>query len=201
MIYDGINKGKVRKIAEVYSAMAVLYSINCIHDNYADLNSWINSFLKSPFIDDCEITVFEGEIIKKYETARIDIVKKSETLTGIEILESDDEYCVVRNLQTQDGNGLLSIDSRKSKLNLKVKCRGFGKLQIGLKSVDVIGSEGKSFPIFIDYEKFAVDGRDYLSQNMLLSHDNPHFIELDVEDSQIIHIHIEWLPFEKANSS
>lgn len=201
-IFNEINDNGMPKWENLFSAIAILNSINYTQPNSLDLNSWLNMFFRKPLIEENpEMGIFNEEDLKIYETARIDIIKKNGAINEIKILENSDSFSTVgypKIFQKENSSGFL-LTTRKSGINLKLQCIGDGKLSIFLKSQGITDKKGTRFPIYIDYEKVVIDGKNYLDENKLLCHDDRYFIEIDVHDEQIIQLHFEWSPFSKSS--
>ena len=72
-------------------------------------------------------------------------------------------------------------------------------MTIKLRGVNVKDKQGNRFPVFIDYNRLTVDGEDILESNVLASHDDFYIFNVKVADSQILDVHVEWLPFNASS--
>lgn len=133
--------------------------------------------------------------LKKYGTARIDI-KNYGTNNNVMIL--NDEY-LNANINRPDwfndslGSGI-QIHSYNGCLDLKLKCINDGELKINLRGVDVRDKNDKRFPIYIDYTSFSVNNKPIIEDSEVTWHDRPYTFSKLVLDSEIVDIHIEWMP-------
>ncbi len=140
-------------------------------------------------------------LLKKYHTARIDIKNYGNSNNRIIILENNDPDSQVsepRWFIDYTGKGT-KIASSEGILDLKIKCVNDGVLKIYLRTPDVRDINNKRFPIYIDYTSFTVNNEKILKENKLIWHDRPHIFIKNVQDSEILDIHLQWLPFNAAS--
>ena len=138
--------------------------------------------------------------LEKYYTARIDIKNRGNN-NNVEILEINDlDSKIYRPEWFKDSLGLgINVHSSKGTLDLKIKCINDGELKIELRGLDVRDKNGKRFPVYIDYTKFSINNKPILNTNKLTWHDQPYIFSKSVGDSEIVDIHIEWLPFNLSS--
>ena len=73
-----------------------------------------------------------------------------------------------------------------------------GEFNIFFRGIDFHDKKGVRVPIFIDFTKFVLNGASIFDSRVTVSHDSPYrFIKENVEDGEIIDIHIEWEPFDE----
>ena len=138
--------------------------------------------------------------LKKYYTARIDIKNYGKD-NNIMILKNNDPNSIIYRpdwLNDSLGSGI-QIHSYNGCLDLKVKCINNGELKINLRGIDVRDKNGKRFPTYIDYTNFSVNNESILDHNELTCHDYPYRFSMLVHDSEIVDIHIEWMPFNSSS--
>lgn len=136
----------------------------------------------------------------KYFTARIDMKNMGKANNSLEIISSSDNNLKIfkENWFKDDyGEGLI-LESIASKLDLKIKCINDGELNIQLKSKDIKDKNNLRFPIYIDYTNFIINDIPIIDNHNLHSHDTPFLFKKNVKDSEIIDIHLEWLPFNSS---
>ena len=140
-------------------------------------------------------------LLKKYYTARIDIKNQGDSSNSIVILKnSDDESKVSQPDWFKNHMGIgTKIDSTEGILNLKIKCINDGVLKIHLRSPDIRDVNNKRFPIYIDYTNFSINNDTIFDSNHLIYHDHPYVFTKLVQDSEIVDIHLQWLPFNASS--
>ena len=192
-------------LQQVYAALAILKTIyntcSSIPSDSNDVEKWLNSFTKE--INLPNATTYEiKQLLFKYATARIDLKNVGSKNNKIEILENND----ITSNQTKpswfrgdDGEGII-IESIKGNLDLKVKCVNGGVFKLWLRGPDVRDKNNNRFPIFIDYKKLSINGEEIIKENVLITHDKSFKFSKEVYDSEIISLHIEWLPFNSLSS-
>ncbi len=140
-------------------------------------------------------------LLKKYVTARIDIKNFGNRFNNIIIVENNDSDSEVFHpnwFLDDEGLGTI-VESCNGVLDLKIKCIQNGKLKILLRGVDVRDKHKQRFPIYIDYTNFSVNENVIIDSNTLTWHDNSYVFEKYVHDSEILNIHVEWLPFNECS--
>lgn len=133
-----------------------------------------------------------------YLTARIDIKNSGKNHNKMEFLfisDDDSTLSFPKWFDNEDGTGAV-IESSKGKLDLKVKCINEGNLNLILRGIDARDSNGTRIPIFIEFNKVIVNGKQLITEKKLVSHDNLYQCNFEVGDRDIIFIHIEWGPFK-----
>jgi len=136
-------------------------------------------------------------LLRKYYTGRIDIKNYGGSDNNFIILNNSDETSNVSQpgwFNDHTGVGTM-IESLEGILDLKIKCVNDGLLKIYLRSIDSRDVNGKKFPTHIDFINFSVNDDIIFNNSKLVWHDNPYMFSKKVHDSEVIDIHIEWLPF------
>ena len=139
--------------------------------------------------------------LEKYGTARIDIKNQGTSSNNLMILDINDLNSKIdRPNWFKDflGSGT-QIHSSNGILNFKIKCVNDGELVIKLRGVDVRDKNGKRFPVYIDYTNFSVNGKNIINSNELTSHDYPYTFSKLVQDSEIVDIQVQWMPFNPSS--
>ena len=133
-----------------------------------------------------------------YLTARIDIKNNGGHQNKIEFLFISDDNSILSFPQwSNDEKGVGAvIESSKGNLDLKIKCINDGTLNLHLRGIDAKDSKGTRIPIFIEFNKVIVNGKQLINENKLVSHDNSYQCDLKVKNDDILFIHIEWGPFK-----
>ena len=133
-----------------------------------------------------------------YFTARIDIKNSGKFNNQIKFLSISDKESHLTFpawFKHEDGEGAV-IESSKGKLDLKIKCIGNGTLNIRLRGIHARGPNNTIIPIFINYNKLIINGKELLTENIIVSHDKFQDYYFKVYNEDNIFIHIEWLPFK-----
>lgn len=192
-------------LQQVYAALAILKTINNTKINKPiDSNNseiWLNSFIDDVNLPDATTDEIK-QLLIKYAMARIDLKNSGSVQNKLEILENTD----INANQTKpgwfkgdDGEGVI-IESIKGSLDLKIKCISKGIFNLWLRGSDVRDRNNKRFPVFIDFTNLMINNDEIISNNTLVTHDNSFKYSKNVEDSEIINLHIEWLPFNGLSS-
>jgi hypothetical protein len=189
-------------MTHVFSAVSILKIIN--DTKYKEINKegdtveWIKTFLNQEEINEPLSKV--SELLRKYVTARIDMKNIGSEYNTLEVVENDNINSIVsfpKWMSNERGSGF-TLRSYKGSLNLKVKCIRKGLLKIWLRGLDLRDKNGKRFPVYIDYVNFSVNN-DFQFNRKLTSHDKPFIYKKEVNDGEIVDIHIEWMPFSNLS--
>lgn len=209
-VYDSILKSVKNRdyfpIQDMIPAFALIYIIHLIEydADFEIISDWFNSFLDDKYnglnpqmdlMNNPELKL----LLSNFITARIDIKNLNRETNSIELLENSDKLAWVSFpnwLHDEYGSGCV-IKSLAGKLNLKFKCIGDGELVIKLRSINSFDKNKNHYPIYIDYTRFAVNDSDIIEESKLAWHDNPFVYKVNVKDSDIIDIDVEWMPISR----
>ena len=190
-------------LEDAYGVIAVLKIIDAVNYSLRDINNtsfgWLNHYLNIREYEDDTISPLTMNKLFKYITARIDIKNSRLKDNDIIILENSD---IRSNVNTPvwycDDEGIGHVvNSRKGFIDLKVKCIGKGDFKIYLRGLDFRDNVDQRFPIYIDYTKFYINGECIFDSRVSVCHDHYYnYVKYDVEDGEIIDMHIEWEPFD-----
>ncbi|MBQ6099349.1 MAG: hypothetical protein IJL02_05745 [Methanobrevibacter sp.] len=206
-ILDVIKNDNRYPLKHAYAAISIL---KIIHDtqykiiNNESLKKWLKSFLTGqPYeIEEDTINSKIMGLLLKYTTSRIDLLNIGSKENSVEIIEYDDPNLIKsypKWFESDEGKGAC-IQSFKGVLNLKISCIKDGKLRIRLRGSDIRDKNGNRFPVFIDYTKLRINGKNFIENNVLTTHDNCLDFYVDVKDKEILNIYCEWLPFNSSSS-
>lgn len=134
------------------------------------------------------------ELYSKIDVCRIDIKNSFGPQNSINLLSCSDNNVKSEHpkwLEDNKGSGMV-IESNEHNLDLTIKCINSGTLSICIRGPDIRDAHNMRFPFYINYNSFKINGIDQLTQEKIVSHDNPFFIERTVHDGEIINIHLEW---------
>ena len=199
-IYNIAKNTDYYPLKSVYSAIAVLRIANDVELSRAndkkDDMFWFNSFFNEDYIEDVMIHKNKADLIK-YATARMDF--RTIGNNKIEILENSDDYSL--QFSPDWGNSKTGkryiIESYNGSIDLKIRCIGSGKLELSLRSFDYRDKYG-TFPIYINFRNLQVNGERYI-YNKTITHTEKYLFEKDVEDGEILEIHIDWTPLNESS--
>ena len=199
-IYNITKNTDYYPLKSVYSAIAVLriardVEISRLNKKNDDM-FWFNSFFNEDYIKNVMKHENKADLIK-YATARIDF--KAIGDNKIEIIENSDDYSVQSSPDWGNGeNGKMHIvESYSGAIDLKIRCIGDGKLELNLRSYNYMDKYG-TFPIYVNFKNLEVNGERYI-YNKVITHTEKYVFEKEVEDGEILDMHIEWTPLNKSS--
>lgn len=204
-LYNNLSKNienktyfPLQSIIPIVSIMKIINDIEFSRkEQDYDFNAWTDSFFDDGYNNNDGIEPQFRELLINYGIGRIDMINQGNENNEIEILENSDrflEYYYPQWFKRENGQGLV-ITSKKLKLDLKIKCINDGELNIYLKSKQMKDKKGNAFPVYIDYTNVTINGENLLKNPKLVTNNKPHIIQKPVKDSEILDLHIEWLPF------
>ncbi len=135
-------------------------------------------------------------LLSRFNTSKIDIKNKGISTNRIEILDISDDNSDFRRpswLKNKTGEGIM-IHSYNNSLDLKFKCINDGTLEISLRALSLPNFNKVRLPVYINYTKFIVCDEIIFDSDTIASHDESYRFKMEVKDSDIITIHVEWLP-------
>ena len=181
-------------LEDAYAAIAVIKICDCInYSSYTD-SSMLNNLLIN--YDDNDFDSSIKSFLNKYNTARLDIKNygaESNTIKILDISDSSANILYPNWFKNSEGSGVV-IQSMKNFLHIKLKCVGGGNIVFRLRGVDAEINGNGRFPVYINYEKFTVNGVDIFKENKIVWHDKPHIFELSCKDGEIFDLSIGWKP-------
>ncbi|MEE0024275.1 DUF6270 domain-containing protein [Methanobrevibacter sp.] len=155
------------------------------------INYKSNIFLNNNYYD---------KLLENFYNARIDIKNFGKESNDLILVDCDDDLSDIYKpnwLKNEYGVGTV-VSSSKGNINMSFKCVGDGILEIDFMSIDLKDDYGR-IPIFIDYTKINVDGRDIVGNNHTAWHNNPFVFKQKVKNNQIINIRAEWKPLSRGS--
>lgn len=138
-------------------------------------------------------------LLMKYFIARIDIKNTGNVQNNVSIIHANKFNANIYYpswFENNHGKGMV-IQSDCGVLDFELKCVNDGILKILLRAIVHRDKKGNRFPVYIDYTKLSINGTDILKKNKLVNYDAPYLFEQKVKDSEIIKIHVEWMPFNE----
>ena len=144
------------------------------------------------------LSVRKFDIVLRQINARIDIVNTGEGNECIDIMEISDENSLIDYpdwFDKDNGKGAV-INSQKAYLDIKVSCVQDGNLKITLRSRNIHDEDGNRIPVLIDYYNLKINDEVILNEITTVWHDKPYRYSKDVVKSEVVNIHIEWLPLD-----
>lgn len=191
-------------IYNIIAAIDIVRTLDAInHANYKksiDFNDWMNNYPSKNKNEDDQIKT--SALLTKYSTARIDLKNNNTSKNTIEILENSNKSPntdFYKWISDEKGKGCI-IESNNMNLDLKIKIIENGQLTIKLRGKQIHDKNKTNFPVYIDYTNFKIDNETIIDSNRLVTYKQPFVYKMNVKDSQIINIHIEWLPFSNLSN-
>lgn len=139
--------------------------------------------------------------LRIYNTGRVDIKNYGQADNKIKIIKCN--MPISKNnfpewFSTDEGKGLV-ISNYIGQIDLKIQCINDGILKIYLRGEDVHDKNGNRFPIYVDFINFKVNDKLIFENSKLVCHDTPYIFEKKVKNLEILHIYVEWLPFNPSS--
>lgn len=129
-----------------------------------------------------------------YNTCRLDIFNQGIRENTVELINFSTDNREVSYpdwLNNDLGKGVLLISSA-NKLDFTIKCVNDGVLNIILKTIFFMDKTSKQIPIYIDYTKLIVNDEVIFDSSNLVTHDENITYMRNVQDGELVNIHIEW---------
>ena len=184
----------------VFCAVSCLRIIRDVEGNFEFDNDleWLESFLGDE--NESAMNKDVKGLLTPFATARIDMKNRGNESNNLEIINASDRYASIfsNSFKTSDGSGAI-IESYKGSMDFDIRCVNDGKLNIYLRGKDMRDLNKEKFPVYIDYSSFKINGEEQLPTNKVVSSEIRHSISLEVSDGEIIHIHMEWKPFNRKS--
>lgn len=157
---------------------------------------------RDKLLDSLENELKTKKMLSIYGTGRIDLKNFGSKDNAIEIIENTDVQSKIDSppwFKSEQGEGTI-IESKRGKIDLKIRCIHDGLLKIYLRGSDIRDRNNKRFPVYIDYTNFLVNGETFIDENILVSYENYYLFQKEVKNLEIINIHIEWNPFTNSSN-
>ena len=140
-----------------------------------------------------------ADLLIKYNSARIDVKNYGSLDNKIKLV--DENFHLARIyfpewFKSDEGEGMI-IESEKNSINFRFECINDGILKIFLRGPDIYDKNQVRFPVYIDFTNLTINDELIFDENKLVWHDCPYIFEKEVKNSEIIDIHVNWLPFNK----
>lgn len=137
--------------------------------------------------------------LKMYNTARIDVKNYGSNDNKIRLVQerlSLSEIHFPKWFKSDEGEGMV-IESVNGCIDFSFECINDGLLKIFLRGIDIHDENLSRFPVYIDFINLRVNNELIFKESNLVWHDDPYIFEKEVKNSEIIDIHVEWLPLNK----
>lgn len=133
------------------------------------------------------------ERLRPYYTLRTDVRIIGEG--SLELIDSSDGSLSVLcpSWLAKEGQGVM-LHSTAGELSASFVCRGSGELRILLRGKYTSASDYPSGPVWIEYQRFAVNGIPVFDSPKVISHDNNFRHQIRFYDGEIVHISLSWKP-------
>ena len=132
-----------------------------------------------------------------YITSRLDLKMMTGGKGNLQIVSvSDNDAAVKKATWLPKNEAGYFIQSHVGQMEVIAKATMDGQIRFSLRSSDVRYEEDnkKCIPYWIDYTKFAVNGKIIFDKVTPTWHDKPYNYALNVEAGKEIKIQVEWLP-------
>ena len=175
-------------------------------------NNYKRVFDEGSFKRDLNRTDFETRVLLKnikksniasslkiYNSARIDIKNYGSNENKIRLIEEilpSSSISFPDWFKSDEGEGMI-IESENGSIDIKFECINEGILKIFLRGQDILDKNLVRFPVYIDFINLKVNGEQIFKESKLVWHDRPYIFEKEVKNSEIVDVHVEWLPFNK----
>lgn len=127
-------------------------------------------------------------------SARIDVKNEGTDVNDVEVIDISDASAKVEAPEWMRKNGMgRLINGEKGELSFKLKCKGDGKLSISLRGPFIIDGYGEKIPVWVNYSKFAVDGKTIFDKVKPAWHDKSQKFAKNVQDGQIVNVRVLWM--------
>ena len=140
-------------------------------------------------------------LINKFITCRFDIKNFGNPNNNIKIINIDDNNTEIKNpswFKNNKGTGI-TFESDKKTINFKLKCINSGKLNLTIRGIDFKDSQNLRIPIMLILTKLIINGKNIITTDKLIFHDQPYVYTKDVVDGEILTIHAKWKQIEKKD--
>lgn len=140
-----------------------------------------------------------ADSLKIYTRARIDVKNYGSKDNKIKLVEESlplSSISFPEWFKSDEGEGVV-IESEKGVVDFKFECINDGFLKIFLRGQDIRDKNLIRFPVYIDFINLKINNELIFKESKLVWHDKPYIFEKKVKNSEIIDIHVEWLPFNK----
>ena len=127
--------------------------------------------------------------------ARIDIKNGGAASNDVEVLDISNAAAKVEApaWMRKNGNGRI-ITGEKGTLELKLKCKGDGRLVIALRGRNVKSADKHRIPVWVSYTRLVIDEKVIFDTISPAWHDRPMRFAVNVKDGQIVHVQVKWDP-------
>ena len=144
-------------------------------------------------------TASKNELLETLHTARFDIKNSGPEGSDLELVSiSDSDAEITRpGWFVKNGGGCI-IHSSAGSLDLEMICRNDGELLMTLRGKYVKDADGSNLPVWIDYQKLSVNGKNVIEKPTAICHDYNFKYRIPVRDGETLDIHVEWTTHKKV---
>ena len=185
-------------IRHCYSVLTTTKMIECVIESKVSNDSVVGLFSESR-VDVAAKDVWEFvDRIRDYFTARIDIEFIGKNDKPIQEVTVSDDMARVYQPEFLKKNDGYVIASYAGEIDIYVKIKHEGKMNIVLRGLDIRVPDDRSKRIayWVDYTKLAVNDVDVLEDTFPSWHDKPYRHVLDVKEPGQIHLKVCWKPHQ-----
>lgn len=155
-------------------------------------NDYITEVFHSKDANEKEVKQHLKEYFDAWKVGRADIKTTGASDNDIKLSKEYPDYKVSRPafLNTSQGNGCV-IQSTEN-INVDFECKGDGKLEIILRSIDFRDLNKKRLPIYLDFTKFYVNDYVIFNNSELVAHDYAYPMSNQIEDGEKFNVDLEF---------
>ncbi len=135
----------------------------------------------------------------KYRTLRVDINNNGgKDCNLVERIISPKAFFVCKPVFLPNG---VMIEAVSDRMKIVVQCEGDGELGINLLGKDMSNASGKRYPVWIDVNKFVINGETVFHDTKTVCHDSPFNYSRKVSDGELLELELEWSECQSATIS
>ncbi len=131
-----------------------------------------------------------------WKYSRIDIKNKGNSSNDIKFFERDIRYDKDLSIeapdwfQNENGKGV-KIEFKGRKKHLHFQCKNNGHLEIAIRGLDYRNIHNERKPVYINCITLTLNGKSFISKDMLINHDNPFLFSKRCHNLERINLEIE----------
>lgn len=126
----------------------------------------------------------------KYDTLRVDIKNQGNPGCNVEILAAGPGPLYMESPTWLPGG--VRIESAVKQMMIALRCRGDGELIVWLRGRDVRNAKGERYPVWIDCNRFTVNGRIVFNEVQTVCHDKFYRYSMPVSNGETVELEFTW---------
>lgn len=189
-------------LRDFYTLLAIVVIIDIISHKKTDTPiELISKYAIGDYVNRREITdkfmsLEQKQVFNKVRTtftSRIDLLLKDENAAFDYSLSDEEANIKEPEWLQKSGKGII-IESYALSMDIVIKPKTEGQLEISLRGIDVSDGNGGRIPYWIDYSVFTINGESMLDQLTPAWHNNIVLKTVEAHENEEIQIHVEWKP-------